>query len=451
MDQRQNQITNLLWKEVAAKSVPAALTFITIAILISIYHFNLTVNTGIIKGACLLVILANILRLWVSKIIGVHDFASDSDRMKLKMSIWLNSIGWGVIFSLSAYELHFASYQYAILITIMMGFLTASMITLAYDKSLFIPFQIAILMPMIGVVFYQYQFDKIEDAKFLLWAFVFYIVYQLKQYRDYRALLVQRFSTQIELKESYEELKKNQEVFIEQTAKLMHASKISALGEMAGGLAHEVNNSLMVILGSTQQVERDLITSEVMTPAIEAKMQLTHNAIFKIKTVIEGLKYFSQQMEPVSKEVVPLKDVVERTLNYCHELVMAHHVEFKVYDIPDVKIFCNPFQITQILFNLTKNADDALLNCTTHKWIHYEFEIEDGFLLIKVKNCGNTVPKENEDKLFQPFFSTKEVNQGTGLSLSISKGMALDHKGDLYYESDPYSTSFILKLPVASG
>ena len=451
MDQRQKQITNLMWKEVAAKSTPASLTFITIAILISIYHFQLTVNTGIIKSACLLVVLANILRLWVSKKIGVRDFASENDRIQLKIAIWINSIGWGIIFSLSAYELHFMGYQYAILITIMMGFLTASIITLAYDKSLFIPFQVCILIPISAVVYYQYKIHNINDAKYLLWAFTFYIIYQLKQYRDYRALLVQRFTTQLELKDSYEELKKNQEVFVEQTSKLIHASKISALGEMAGGLAHEVNNSLMVILGSTQQVERHLNKNELMTPDLQGKMELTHNAIFKIKNVIEGLKHFSQQMEPAQKDIVPLKEIVERTLNYCHELVMAHHVEFKVQPIPDVKIYCNSFQITQILFNLTKNADDALLNCKTHKWIHYEFTIKDSYIHIIVRNCGNTVPLENQDKLFQPFFSTKEVNQGTGLSLSISKGMALDHKGDLYFESDPYSTCFILKLPLAQA
>lgn len=440
----------MLWKEVAAKSTPAAITFIVIAILVSFYHFNLTIYASIIEGACLVVIFSNILRYYVSKQIGTHDIATESQRNQLRMSIWLNSVGWGFIFSLSTYELNMAGYQFAILITVMMGFLASSLITLAYDKTLFIPFQLLILVPMIGITYYQYHVRGTEDAKWVSMAMAFFIVYQLKQYRDYRALLIQRFTTQLELADSYKELQENQKALIEQTAKLIHASKISALGDMAGGLAHEVNNSLMVILGSTQQVERDLKKKETMTPDIQGKMDLTSQAIFKIKNVIEGLKYFSLQMETAPKEVVPLKDVIERTLNYCHELLMAHNVDFKVYEVPDVKIFCNPFQITQILFALTKNADDALEHCKTAKWIHYEFEIKDNFVLIKVKNCGNTVAPENQTKLFQPFFSTKDVNQGSGLSLSISKGMAMDHKGDLIFETDPHSTSFILKLPVSN-
>ncbi|WPU63374.1 sensor histidine kinase [Peredibacter starrii] len=441
MDQRQKQINNLLWKEVAAKSTPAAITFIVIAILVSWYHFNLTIYASIIEGACLVVIFSNILRYYVSKQIGTHDIATESQRNQLRISIWLNSVGWGLIFSLSTYELNMAGYQFAILITVMMGFLASSLITLAYDKTLFIPFQLLILVPMILVTLYQYEVRGTQDAKWVAMAMAFFIVYQLKQYRDYRALLIQRFTTQLELADSYDELK-------DQTAKLIHASKISALGDMAGGLAHEVNNSLMVILGSSQQVERDLKKKEVMTPELQSKMDLTSQAIFKIKNVIEGLKYFSLQMETAPKEVVPLKDVIDRTLNYCHELLMAHNVDFQVHDVPDVKILCNPFQITQILFALTKNADDALVTCKTTKWIHYEFEILKGFILIKVKNCGNTVSPENQTKLFQPFFSTKDVNQGSGLSLSISKGMAMDHKGDLYFEMDEYSTSFVLKLPI---
>ncbi|WP_408096433.1 sensor histidine kinase [Peredibacter sp. HCB2-198] len=450
MDQRQKQINNLLWKEVAAKSTPAAITFIVIALLISFYHFNLTVNTGIIKGACLLVIFANIFRYYVSKQIGTHDIASELQRNQMRVSIWLNSVGWGVIFSLSTYELNMVGYQFAILITIMMGFLASSLITLAYDKTLFIPFQLLIIVPMVAVSFYQYQVRRIDDAKWITFAMAFFIFYQMKQYRDYRALLIQRFTTQLELADSYEELKESQKALIDQTAKLIHASKISALGDMAGGLAHEVNNSLMVILGSTQQVERDLKKREVMTSDLQGKMNLTSQAIFKIKNVIEGLKYFSLQMETAPKEVVPLKDVINRTLNYCHELLKAHQVDFKVYEVPEVKIFCNPFQITQILFALTKNADDALKSCKTSKWIHYEFELVEHFVLIKVKNCGNTVSLENQAKLFQPFFSTKDVNQGSGLSLSISKGMAMDHKGDLYFELDEYSTSFVLKLPITN-
>jgi len=155
-------------------------------------------------------------------------------------------------------------------------------------------------------------------------------------------------------------------------------------------------------------------------------------------------------MEPQPKEVVALKEVIERTLSYTHELLKAHEIKFSSSEIPDVKIHCHPFQITQILFNLTKNADEAMMSLPVdERWLKYEFVAYPDHILIKVMNGGPQIPPEFHMRLFQPFFSTKEVNQGTGLSLSTSKGIAMDHKGDLYFEYNQ-NTTFVLKLPIVS-
>lgn len=438
-----------MWKEVAAKGTTATLAFSFFAIFCFFYHFGDLPSKDIIRAACILILLANMLRFWVSKKIGPEIVATKKNKELLKISVWINSIGWSAIFSTVALESSHEPFAFGIMITLMAGFLTSSIVTLSYDKSIYFPFQYIILIPLITTFLYSYYAKVNPNGVYLAMFFAFYFFYQLKQYRIYRQQLIERFSYQLDLEVSYEELKKGQKAFVEQTAKLIHASKISALGEMAGGLAHEVNNSLMVILGSTQQIERQLKNKGSMDETVKSKMEQTTNSIMKIKTVIEGLKSFSLQMEPSVKETTELKELVQRTLLYCQELIHAHGIKFEISDIPDVQIKCQPFQIIQILFNLTKNADDAVSGLRpADKWIKYEFEVKGHDVFIRVKNGGAKIPHENVERLFQPFFTTKEVNQGTGLSLSIAKGLAMEHKGDLYYAPEFGNTTFTLKLPI---
>lgn len=447
MDVRSAQIKNLLWKEVASKSSAAAIAFSSFAIFIYIYHFNLVQLKSYVQVITIAVIISNVVRIWISKKIGAQDIISSVDLNILRTSIWLNSLAWSVIFALGAYELNSNGIHFIILITSMTGFVAASIVTLAYDKTLFFPYQFVTLIPLMGVATYQTISGSNPLAYYLVVNYTIFILYQIKQYRDYRKQLMQRFNYQLDLEDSFVELKKSQTALIEQTSQLIHASKISALGEMAGGLAHEINNSLMVILGSTQQIQREMGKTSLMNSDVENKFRQSTASIMKIKSVIEGLKQFSLQMGPQPKEVVSLKEIVERTLSYTAELLKAHQTKFIIEDIPEVSLQCHPFQVTQVLFNLIKNADDATINSLMEgHWVKLKFELEGEFILIKVSNGGSVVSEENIQKLFQPFFTTKDVGQGSGLSLSISKGIARDHKGDLYFEKNQFTT-FVLKLP----
>lgn len=449
MDVRSAQIKNLLWKEVASKSSTAAIAFSTFAIFIYIYHFHLIQTKFYIQIASLGVIVSNVVRFWISKKIIARNKVESDQLNILRLSIWMNTIAWSAIFALGAFELNSNGIHFIILITIMTGFLAASIVTLAYDKTIFIPYQLVTLVPIMGIAAYQTYTGTNPLAYFLVINYTIFILYQMKQYRDYRTQLMQRFNYQLDLENSFVELKKSQTALIEQTSQLIHASKISALGEMAGGLAHEINNSLMIILGSTQQIQREMVKTSAISPDIENKFRQSTASIMKIKSVIEGLKQFSLQMGPQPKEDVPLREIVERTLSYTAELLKAHLTKFDIENIPDVSIHCHPFQLTQVLFNLVKNADDAIVNSPPEgHWVKIQFERDGECILIKVVNGGAVVLEENVQKLFQPFFTTKEVGQGTGLSLSISKGIARDHKGDLYFEKSK-NTTFVLKLPVA--
>ena len=448
MNKKDQQIYNLLWKEVALKSQSAAMAFTAIAIFTYFYHFGTLTYKSPIQFLSIFIILPNIVRFALSKKIERVAEVSFLQRTLLKMSVWFNSISWGIIFSLAAIEINFSTHHFAILVSIIVSFTGSSIVTLSYDKWLFIPHQVAILMPLMGISLYQYFNGQNDFTHYLFLTYLVFFLYQIKQYMDYRHQLMSRFENQIKLEDSYIELKLSQTALVERTTKLVQTSKITAVGEMAGGLAHEVNNSNMVILGSLFQIERDLKQENALTPKIQTRLDTANEAIMKIKTVIESLKYFSQQMEPAAKEPVALKEIAQRTLHYSQELLKAHAINFEMGAVPEININCHSFQITQILFNLIKNADDAILKCPdSDKWIRITFEIQENDILIRVINSGPKISSETQQKLFQPFFSTKEINQGTGLSLSISKGLAKDHSGDLFFEDEARNTTFGLKLP----
>jgi signal transduction histidine kinase len=369
----------------------------------------------------------------------------------IEYGCWLNCVAWGVIYALVSYELRNRGLHFAVLIAVMTGALSGSLVTLANRPNLYLPFLFVSIVPLSVVSLIQWLVWKQEAGIIYLMIYAFYAFYQLIQFRNIRDIQYDRVKKQIDLEASLEELKLSQEAFVKQTAKLFHASKLSALGEMAGGLSHEVNNSLMTIMGSVQQLDRYFQRDKITNPEYNKKIQNSHQAISQIKTVIDGLRFFSQQADEGEKIDRPLEEIIQRTLNFCNEMVKANEITMIVAPVPPVMVHCNPMQITQILFYLTKNAFDALegVNDPMKRWIRISFIEKEQDVEIRVMNGGPQISADVKNRLFQPFFTTKEVGKGTGLSLSISKGIALAHRGDIYLDDNTDCTTFALKIPAA--
>jgi two-component system, NtrC family, sensor kinase len=202
-----------------------------------------------------------------------------------------------------------------------------------------------------------------------------------------------------------------------------------------------------VILGSAQQVERDLIKENNLSPKNEKRVQNIVDAVLRMKTVIDGLKFFAREMDSEGKTPTDLSSIIERTLQYSQEMLRAHSVNLTVDAIPPVEINCHPFQITHLLFSLLKNADDALKNVPpSERWIKIKFSLSEGKIQIHIINGGKKISQEIQGKLFQPFFTTKDINLGSGLSLCASKGVALEHGGDLFFNNSYPNTCFSLQM-----
>lgn len=230
-------------------------------------------------------------------------------------------------------------------------------------------------------------------------------------------------------------------------ASLSTASKMSALGEMAGGIAHEINNPLQIISARATQIKRlvgrETIDSENILKFAESIEQTTQ----RIAKIITGLRSFSRNAENDPFHKALLKDVVQDTLSLCAERFKGHYIDLKIDDIAThIEIECRATQIIQVLVNILNNALDAV-DSLSEKWVHIKVEENKTYVRLKIIDSGTGISQPIAEKLFQPFFTTKEVGKGTGLGLSIARGIVADHKGQLFIDASQKNTCFVLELP----
>ncbi|CAM5998652.1 unnamed protein product [Sphagnum balticum] len=228
---------------------------------------------------------------------------------------------------------------------------------------------------------------------------------------------------------------------------LVSSSKMSSLGEMAGGIAHEINNPLAIIVGQLDRMHGLMENTEIDRNLFKELIRKTEATAFRISKIIKGLRSFSRNSENDPMNQVKVSQLVEDTLELCRERFKAHDIELKVSVADDLVIECRATQICQILMNLLNNAHDAVTGLE-ERWVELSVAAEGSKnIRFSVTDSGNGISPEVVNKLMQPFFTTKEVGKGTGLGLSISKGISEDHHGTLTYDEKSLHTAFVLKLP----
>lgn len=229
---------------------------------------------------------------------------------------------------------------------------------------------------------------------------------------------------------------------------LMHASKMSSLGEMAGGIAHEVNNPLSIIAGTARLLHDALAKGPHDPKKIEEGLLLILKTSERIAKVIRGLRSFSRNSNKDPKIESKLGPIIDDTLELCREKFASKNIQISTEMNSAAKILCRPTEISQVFMNIFSNAFDAVAD-TQDPWVRVVLDESKGKVRIAFIDSGLGIDPGIAQKLMQPFFTTKEAGKGTGLGLSISKKIVVDHGGEISYETRDGHTSFIVEFPLA--
>lgn len=226
----------------------------------------------------------------------------------------------------------------------------------------------------------------------------------------------------------------------------LQAGKMATLGEVAVGIAHEINNPLTIIVSRLDNLEKNLSKKNMLLPEIEDSINKVNQTVERIVKIINGLRYFAYSGEE-KKKPVNLTKVISDSLELCQERLKKNDIELKIIRPEfDVEISAFDTQMIQVLLNLIINSLDAIKNLN-EKWIELEYRVDDDLLRIVVRDSGHGLDSEIVSKIMNPFFTTKERGQGTGLGLSLSKSIIENHEGRLFYNPDSTNTEFVIELP----
>ena len=226
----------------------------------------------------------------------------------------------------------------------------------------------------------------------------------------------------------------------------LQTEKLSALGRLAAGIAHEINNPLAGILLFSSNMLKKVPQEGPLRDGLELIMQET----IRCKRIIQELLEFSRESEP-NVTLANFNDAIERALHILDNEFRLRHIKLEKQlssDLPD--ILMDKSQIEQVIVNLLLNAIQAIEDQGTITVCSYAVRDENR-LKVEIADTGCGIPPENITKIFEPFFSTKA--KGTGLGLAVSYGIVQKHQGRIYASSGPggKGSVFTLEIPLPTG
>ena len=200
---------------------------------------------------------------------------------------------------------------------------------------------------------------------------------------------------------------KNRELLIEnQKVQMTQSAKMALLGEMASGIAHELNNPLTIIDGFANMLERHATNPEGKGPEIKKIADTIQQMTERISKIIMGLRSFARDGSKDDFEHVPLSQIIKDTVDFLKVKKMKMTVDVIVDDFsPDLVIECRAVQISEVLLNIISNAFDAIAELA-ERWVRVTVEEKADKVLIKITDSGMGIPPEVLGKMFEPFYTT---------------------------------------------
>jgi PAS domain S-box-containing protein len=252
------------------------------------------------------------------------------------------------------------------------------------------------------------------------------------------ATTVEKIHLYHETRKAYEDLSRTQE-------QLLQSEKMSAVGQLISGVAHELNNPLTAILGYTQ-----LLETEELAPRVRDFIGKLHKQAQRTQKIVQNLLSFARQQKP-RRLHVDLRTVMEDTIALRdYDLKVNNIIVHRDFDTAVPTVVADPHQIEQVYLNIMNNAADAMLESGQGGYLNIRIYRENADVVTEFLDAGPGIidPKH----VFDPFYTTKVVGKGTGLGLSICYGIVKEHGGEISAENIPAGGARVrVRLPIAVG
>jgi signal transduction histidine kinase len=235
------------------------------------------------------------------------------------------------------------------------------------------------------------------------------------------------------------------ELVEDQRKQAIQSAKLSSLGEMASGIAHEINNPLTII-SAIAMTQKRLSGENEADKKLNDSLDKIMITVDRIAKIIKGLRSFSRDSFNDPFVTASLQHIIDSILDLCNERLKNNGINLQILPFKDQYIECREVQIVQVLMNLLNNSVDALEG-SRDKWIQIKVTDVGDRVSIAISDSGQKIPEEIAEKIMQPFFTTKAIGKGTGLGLSISKGIIEGHKGRFVLEFTDGHNTFVIELP----
>ena len=224
--------------------------------------------------------------------------------------------------------------------------------------------------------------------------------------------------------------------------KSVHNAKLASLGELAASVAHEINNPLGIISGYTEILQVLLPSTTQVSPKLDA----ISKSVNRIAHIVRSLKKYSQTDTQKEHAKLRLHDIFEEAITLVGPKLKRYDVELITNIEKDCSVMGNEIELEQVFINLINNSLDAIKTNDT-KWIKVEVAETDFAVKVAFVDSGTGIPESLQERIFEPFYTSKETGEGTGLGLSIVRGILMDHKAKIELDKHCENTRFDLSFP----
>ncbi len=240
-----------------------------------------------------------------------------------------------------------------------------------------------------------------------------------------------------EFKRERNRLQKTQE-------QLLHSEKLSAIGQLVSGVAHELNNPLAGVVGFAE-----LVLRSNTDPKIARDLQRIVNESQRCQHIVQNLLNFARRTK-AERRAIDLNEIVENVLDLRSYQLRLDNVKVRTELAPDLPRTAGDYhQIQQVLLNIINNAHQAMQEVASERILALRTGVEEGRIVVRIEDTGPGISSSKLGRVFEPFYTTKVAGKGTGLGLSLSLGIVRDHGGQIRVESVVgKGSTFSVELPV---